>query len=234
MASSTRLAVYDRRAEPIGVAIADATSAASRVRSWSKPTAVGWYQVTWNGRTASGTVVAAGRYKIVQTLRDRTGNTRSYTSYTTVSHKRLTWYTKTVTRNGDTYNDSDHTRFASLSRAGSSYARGVQLRANRDYEWAAARWDFTLHAAIRYGTLKFEVLGAAEAGYGEGYFWLASKDEDESAYWLRRSYGWSSVSKPSAGHLYGRRVIGSGRGVRRLPRTPRHRKGPAHLQVRCP
>jgi hypothetical protein len=202
------LAIRGNRQEPIGVGIKVTNASGRVVRLWTKPVAVGKYSVTWNGRTASGALVAAGRYKIVQTLRDRAGHTRAYTSYTTVSRKRLTWYTKSVTRNGDTYDYYQQTELAAVTRAGSSYARGVQLRANRDYEFAAARWDFTLPAAIRYGTLKFEVLGAAEAGYGAGYLGLASKDEDESGRSLRRSHGWTSLSRPAAGHRFGRRVTG--------------------------
>ena len=101
----------------------------------------------------------------------------------------------------------DHTRFASLSRAGSSYARGVQLRANRDDEWASARWDFTLPAADPLRDAQVRGTRCGRGWLRRGLLLAGVEGEDESAYWLRRSYGWSSVSKPSAG-ASGRRASG--------------------------
>ena len=63
------LAIRANRQEPVGADIRITNAAGRKVRTWSKPVAAGKYQVAWNGRTASGTLVPPGRYKIVQTLR---------------------------------------------------------------------------------------------------------------------------------------------------------------------
>jgi hypothetical protein len=71
-------------------------------RSW----ALGWknpggYYATWNGRTAAGSALPAGKYKVVASLKDARGNTRKLTAYVTISWRKAIWKSVSVTRYGD-------------------------------------------------------------------------------------------------------------------------------------
>jgi hypothetical protein len=61
----------------------------------------GAYAANWNGRTATGTAVAAGKYKVVASFKDARGNTRKFVAYTTVSWRRVVWKSVTVLKNAD-------------------------------------------------------------------------------------------------------------------------------------
>ena len=72
-------------------------------RTWSLGTRnPGAFGVTWNGKTASGTKVAAGKYTAKAFLKDALGHTRTITGYVTVSWRQAVWKDGTaVTRYGD-------------------------------------------------------------------------------------------------------------------------------------
>ena len=69
--------VRGTRLEPLSVSIAVYSSKGTKVRSASYGRASGAYAWAWNGRTSSGRTLAAGRYKVVQTLADAYGARRS-------------------------------------------------------------------------------------------------------------------------------------------------------------
>jgi flagellar hook assembly protein FlgD len=124
------VAIRGNRGEPISVTIRIYSPTGKLVRTFSVAAGSGAYSVAWNGRTATGTALAAGKYKVVQTLKDNVSSIRAFTSYTTISSKRLYTYTKTITKD---------------------YAH---RSAQATYSVA---WDFTLPSATVYKKLVFGV-----------------------------------------------------------------------------
>jgi len=115
--------------EPATVSISIYAPSGRRVRLENLGTRTGSYHYTWNGRTASGSMLASGKYRIVQRLRDTTGHSLSETSYVRVSAKRLYTYTRYYTK------------------AASAYAA-------RQSSWIG--WKFTLPAATVYKKIAFQ------------------------------------------------------------------------------
>ena len=113
------VAIHGSRIEPLAVAIRIYGPTGKLVRSTSYGRAAGGYAFGWNGRSNSGATLAAGKYKVVQTLIDAHGNHRAFTNYTTISTKRLRFTTVTIARTGKAYS----AKFADLpSGAGYGYA----------------------------------------------------------------------------------------------------------------
>ena len=121
-----------RRGEPISVSIKIYSPRKKLVRSASVARGTGWYQYAWNGRTASGKLLAGGKYKLVQVLTDALGTKRTYTSYVNLSHKRIVTRTVTLTK-----------RYTQASR--------------RTGSWLG--WTFTLPKAAVYKGLRAYVRG---------------------------------------------------------------------------
>ncbi len=172
------------------------------VRSFTVSSRTGAYSIAWNGRNAAGTLQAAAKYKVVQTLRDALGHTRAVTSYTTLSKKRLYWHTATITKYGDSvfaYNSSDW----GWVRGSSRYAHGADIYGNLYDEWAWVGYSFTLKSAVKYGTLTFAVLGRTWPGRGAPYlsFWNYAHDEEDGVRWISGAYGWHSDSVSSTGRM---------------------------------
>jgi hypothetical protein len=147
------VAIKGIRAEPLSVGVRVYNSSGLRVRSASLAQAVGAYSYKWNGRTSTGAVLSAGKYKVVQTLTDGFGTKRSYTAYVTLSHKRLVTHTTYVTKLG-----------ASMSAKGSGSGGAVTVSTSAGYAklkagggWALAGWELYLPSAIVYKSVSFQV-----------------------------------------------------------------------------
>lgn len=89
--------------EPATVSIAIYSSSGHRVALVSLGTKTGVYAYRWTGKSSSGAILASGRYRAVQTLRDTTGHTLVKASFVTISAKRLYWHTVTVTKTASQY-----------------------------------------------------------------------------------------------------------------------------------
>jgi hypothetical protein len=157
------VAIRGTRNERISVAIAVYSPTGSRVRSTSLPAGTGAYGYTWNGRSSSGAILAAGRYRVVQVLTDAYGARKTYTSYVTLSRKRMSWYTKVLTvsagpRNYQVRSTSD-ARWLSAPSTTSSGPLGMS-NATTAPAWIAAGYQFTLPSASTYRSLSFEVRGS--------------------------------------------------------------------------
>jgi hypothetical protein len=158
--------IRGKRNEPLSVAIRIYGPTGSVVRSASMGRASGTYSYTWNGRTSGGTVLAAGKYKVVQTLTDAYNTKKAYTNYVYLSHKKLVSHTTYVYRKG-----------SSLSAAGSgdggsvavSTSTGVaRLRAGSG-GWAIGGWQLTLPSATVYNSISFGVYAKAFLGVPPTY-----------------------------------------------------------------
>ena len=164
------LSILGVRNEPASVAIRIYSSTGRLVRSASiaknvdSPSA---YRFAWNGRTSGGTLVAAGRYRIVQTLTDSGHATLRVTSYAWVSWKKLITKTATISRRGSSIaaKGTEGTGRIYVSTAG-GYARITSGSSGI----AIVGYAFTLPSAIHYRSLRFQAYA-----YGPG--WSAPNNE---------------------------------------------------------
>lgn len=173
------------RAEPISAAIRIYGPTGKLVRTFSVASASGSYAVAWNGRTATGAALAAGRYKVVQTLNDG-HSAKAFTSYATISMKRLRTYTKTLTKD-----------YAHRSAQGTY----------------SVAWDFSLPSATVYKKLVFWVYAKSSPSgafgphnfqlCGAGTFDLSCGSPAAS---ISGSFAWRKVTGSASTNRSGRLV----------------------------
>lgn len=141
------------RNEPIGVTIKIYKPSGSLLKTVTIASVTGAYSYAWNGRTSGGTLYASGKYKVVQTLKDSAGTTKTYTTYVTLSKKRLHTYTKTITKYGSSTSAKGVLGTGSLSYHTSS---GYVIVKAGSLGWAGLGWEFTLPSATIYKSIKFQ------------------------------------------------------------------------------
>jgi hypothetical protein len=192
-------------AEWATVSISIYSPTGTRVRLYSLGSRRGAYSQAWDGRNASGTALAAAKYRVVQRLKDVLGNTLTSTSYTTLSKKRLYTLSTSFTRYGSqfAYYGDPGTGYVSPSR--SSYYRGVRLSSGSS--WAAVGYSFALPSAVTYKSVSFKVLGRSPNGRKA---WIAIWNPslgsylDVNAYDVARragpGYAWYGTSTSLATH----------------------------------
>jgi hypothetical protein len=156
------IAIRGVRNERLGVAIRIYGPAGRLVLARTIPAGVGSYASAWNGRNAVGTILPAGRYRVVQTLADPStvpALSRSWTSEVALSTKRMTWKTVTLTVAPGPRNY----RFSSGQGVGasSSSSTAALVLAGASGAWPAVGYEFTLPAASTYRQVRFQVLGSA-------------------------------------------------------------------------
>ena len=156
------IAIRGMRNERLAVTIRVYSPAGRLVLARTIPAGVGSYASTWNGRNAVGTMLPAGRYRVVQTLADRStvpALTRSWTSEVTLSTKQMTWKTVTLIVAPGPRNY----RFSSGQGVGasSSSSTAALVLAGASGAWPAVGYVFTLPAASTYRQVRFQVLGSA-------------------------------------------------------------------------
>jgi hypothetical protein len=156
------IAIGGTRNERLGVTIRIYSPAGKLLTTRSFPAAPGPYTFAWNGRTSAGAILPAGRYRVVQVLADPSTTpalTKTWTSYVTLSAKRMTW--KTVTF--EVAPGPRNYRFSSGQGVGASStsSAGPLVLAGAAGGWPAVGYEFTLPAASAYREVRFQVLGAA-------------------------------------------------------------------------
>jgi hypothetical protein len=186
------------RAEPATVAISVYAPTGKRVRTAKVALGSGPYSWAWNGRNASGTLLPAGRYRVVQVLTDTRRHTLSSTKYVALSSKRLVWKTASITRYGDTFNYWNATEWADVWTAYSMFTHGVWLFGNNSGEQAWVEYDFKLPSAVKYGSLTWAILGAQNSlsinsGPGVISLWDFAAGEEGAAAYTGGRYGWYSI-----------------------------------------
>jgi hypothetical protein len=132
---------HGTRNESISITIKVLSPAGKTLKTASIAAGTGAYAWTWTGKNASGTMYPAGKYRIVQTLKDGNGTVKTVTTYVTISAKRLYTYTKAIIK------DYAHRE-----------AQGTYTVA----------WAFTLPSATIYKKLVFAVYGKSGTGGGLG------------------------------------------------------------------
>jgi hypothetical protein len=155
------VALRGTRVEPLAVAISIYSPTGSRVRTKSYTRAAGAYSYAWNGRNSSGTILAAGKYKVVQVLTDGYGARKTYTSYVTLSRKRMYWYSKTLSVAAGPRRFSVAGDASIQSQYSTTSTRALTLSNPSDQlKWLAVGYQFTLPSASTYTSLSFQVQGS--------------------------------------------------------------------------
>ena len=98
------------RGETASASIAIYNPAGTKIRTLTVPSGTGQYSVAWNGKNTAGTIQPAGKYKIISTVTDTSGNKLSDTRYVTVSSKKLVTKTFTQTLDARQVHDSSSRR----------------------------------------------------------------------------------------------------------------------------
>ncbi|HXI44815.1 MAG TPA: Ig-like domain repeat protein [Candidatus Acidoferrales bacterium] len=126
----------------------------------------GAYYADWGGKTASGVALPAGKYKVVASLKDVLGHARTFTGYTTLSWRRVTWKSVSVLRYADTGAYYVGVGGGAIYLSG-DYSHGIILDSGsmiRDCTgcgWAGGRFVFTVVStgALAYRYLSLEIRG---------------------------------------------------------------------------
>ncbi len=155
--------VRGTRLEALAVSIAIYAPNGHKVLGTSIGRVSGAYALTWNGRTSRGAILPAGRYKVVQVLADAYGARRTYTSYVTLSTKRMYWYSAVITVSKGPRNfaaPGDRLVQAQFSTTSTSPLRIVPDAAAYGLGWTGVGYQFTLPAASTYRSASFQARAA--------------------------------------------------------------------------
>ncbi len=182
-----------------------------RVRKVDLGSKSGQYVWSWNGRTASGTLVAAGKYRVVQTIVDTGGNTLTTTAYANLSKKKLYWTTVTKTQYGSQYVVYGDPGDGWVRKGSSSYTKGVRISSG--HAWAAVSYAFGVPTAVAYRNVTFKVLGRSPNGRrADIAIWAPARgsylnvDSYDAVKVIGPSYRWYSTTASLTSHRGGGKV----------------------------
>ena len=147
--------VRGNRLEPLSVAIRIYSSTGALVKSSSFSRAAGSYRYAWNGRTSSGALRPSGKYRVVQTLTDAAGTTKAFTSYVSLSHKRIVLKTAYVTKLGSSVSAKGDEGSGSIATSTSNGY--VRLTGKYPGGWVGVGYQFTIPSATLYKSIAFQV-----------------------------------------------------------------------------
>lgn len=152
------VAIRGTRNEPIGVTIKIYNPGGTLIKTATVAQGSGAYSYAWTGRKSDGTMYAEGKYKVVQTLKDAGGLSKAYTSYVTLSKKKLFRYTKTVTKLGSSVTAKGTLGTGTVTINTSSDFTKVYA-APDTFSWAGAGWELTLPEASVYESFYVRIYG---------------------------------------------------------------------------
>ena len=174
--------------------------------------------MSWNGRTSSGTLLAAGKYRVVQTLTDSAGSARTVTSYVNLSKRKLVFKTGYVTKRATSYTAKGTLGGGRISASSAGYLKVTGWSSTQG--WAGVGWQFTLPSAVYYKSLNSRPMRNARPALPQNYIGLqdfrscaysASTTWDESCFGRWKTLAFTGLKWHSAsGASYDR----SGRYVR--------------------
>jgi hypothetical protein len=150
------------RVEPLSVSIRIHSPTGRLVKSTTLARAAGTYGYAWNGRTSAGSLLAAGKYKIVQVLVDAAGTSKTFTSDVTISHKKIVLKTAYITKLGSSVSAKGDPSTGSIAISTSGgYAR---LTGKSPNGWVGVGYQFTLPSAPVYKSIAFQVYAKGPRG----------------------------------------------------------------------
>ena len=214
-----KLTISGTREEPITVTIKIYSSSGHKVLTKVLALGDGEYAYLWSGRTSSGKILASGKYKVVQTLKDLAGNTLVVTKYSTLSHKKLVTKTKTITKKGRSI----------AAATGIVYAYGSSgAKIDARMEPVGVGYGFTIPKATKYTSISFKIYAkgpktAPSSAIGMQNFdacpYVAHSWSVDCFYWAKSIGGggtkWYSTTGGTASHsgTHVRGIVVAGSGV---------------------
>ena len=146
------------RGETASVSIGIYNPAGSKIRTLTVPSGIGAYSVVWNGKNTAGALQAAGKYKIVTTVTDNSGNKLTDTRYEQLSHRKLTTKTYTQTLDAAKYTQLLKTGTGTASKTSTAYTGGLKMTSGSNGTVAAV-YSFSAPSASTYTKVTFTVIG---------------------------------------------------------------------------
>jgi FlgD Ig-like domain len=149
------VSIRGTRNESIAVVIRIYRPTGALLRTISIAKGTGAYSFAWNGRSSSGAMLSSGKYKVVQTLTDEGPVVKAFTSYATISAKKLVIKTTYVTKKG-----------SAISARGTDGNGSISTSTSGGYTKLVGRYptgstvvgyQFTLPAAVVYKSIAFQV-----------------------------------------------------------------------------
>ncbi|WP_369812788.1 S8 family serine peptidase [Kineosporia sp. R_H_3] len=125
-------------------------------------------RLTWDGKNTAGALVAAGTYSVSLVVTDTSGQKSvAATDTVTVSRKKLTTFTKVVSKSGfSAYAIGNGAACVTSTRTGSTYASGLWLKNNcprTNPQIAAAWYHLTVPGAVSYTSFKVTTSGRSHS-----------------------------------------------------------------------
>ena len=176
------------------------------------------FRTSWNGRTASGSLLPAGTYRFSMISQDAASNRRTTNRFSVaLSSKRLVTKTASVLKTGNQYTSAYGTAAcAGPDTSASDYSAGVWLDNACDpyydgNQFVIAEYSFTLPVAVRYTSLRFDALGyslfAPSLLLGDSYNFSTGGYDSAGGVEASSAKAWRTLSRPAvAGHVSGRTV----------------------------
>ncbi|HET9520001.1 MAG TPA: FlgD immunoglobulin-like domain containing protein [Candidatus Limnocylindrales bacterium] len=190
--------------EPASVSIRVYTAKGLVVRVLRLGPVSGDFASSWDGRNGAGTLLAAGTYRVELRVRDARGNVIARNRWVTLSWRKVSWITTSITKTGASYSWSAKGGSGWISKSASPYTNGVRISGGPDSSgYAIARWSYTLKSALAYKGLKIEVLGRGT----ERARAILAFGQDAVGSLIGPSYRWWSRSGEVAGHVNDRVVL---------------------------
>ena len=159
----------------------------------------GGVQISWNGRTSRGTLLASGRYSIKTTFHDPYGNATTRTAKVALSHKKLVTSSRTYTRTGEDFTLYERDGMGWVSRAESEWTTGVLLdsgRGDSGYNQARVAYRFKVpdhdYTKVKWSVLGRNITGRGSIGLYDGTFDGYSETQ------VGKGYAWSSITGPAS------------------------------------
>jgi hypothetical protein len=172
--------IFGDRDERASVAISVYDSDGKRVRRQLIAEGTGGYGWKWNGRSTSGVLLAAGRYRVVQKLTDAASSVLQSAFYVQLSRKKLHFSTVILDKLGSkpTAVGKSGTGRVRLLSDGTARLTGM---ANGSFGWAAVGYQFLMPSAAVYKGMKVAVYGSGNISTS-GPTSLGAQDFNECAY----------------------------------------------------
>jgi hypothetical protein len=198
------ISITGRALEPASVSIRVYTAKRLIVRVIRLGPVSGDFASSWDGRNAAGTLLAAGTYRVELRVQDVKGNVVAKNRWVTLSWRKVTWTTTSITKAGASYSWSAKGGSGWISKSASPYTNGVRISGGPDSSgYAIARWSYTLKSALAYKGLKIEVLGRGT----ESARAILAFGQDAVGSLIGPSYRWWSRPGEVAGHVNDRVVL---------------------------
>lgn len=202
--------ISGRRDETASVSIRIYSPGGKLILTKSLPSGIGAYTFTWNGRNSAGTILASGKYKVNQTLRDGAGLSKTWTSYATLSKKKLVTKTTYVTKKGSSVTAKGD--FGSGSISISTSGGYAKLKATYPTGWVGVGYQLTLPKALYYKSISLQV-------YNKGYL---SAPPNEMALQNFQTCPYNSAIDWDIGCFDRWNGVGSGAGAKYWDKTSAH------------